>query len=432
MADKDIFCAVPWFHSHLYWDGTYGACCSEHSKPQGPQKNIINTGIAEWYNSDAMRNFRLRILGNQPLPECQGCYNEESYGHQSRRMRENFKVAIFTKQAFEKSFEQSPWYTKFKTSEETGHTDKLPIDFHIDFGNECNLTCKMCFPSASSRIAQQYSKWNIALEKNSNWTNFDSLYNNFLNNIKSVSNLHRIHIMGGEPLVNKRFYAFIDWLIENNYHSISLSFVSNGTRIDKKLIEKLKFFKMVDIEISLESIHSNNHYIRQGSRTAEVIHNLQLLMQHRSNTFNVILRSVPQLLNVNNYHEYILFAYKHNLSIQSIPLTNPSYLSIGVLPIDLRRELIPKYQQVKNTILENASNLQTISVGRDTSRLELQLSQECDLIISLLQQAEPANVNKLRKELIFWLTRWDKVSKLNAYDFYPEYHDFLNEYGYCL
>jgi hypothetical protein len=94
--------------------------------------------------------------------------------------------------------------------------------------------------------------------------------------------------------------------------------------------------------------------------------------------------------------------------------------------------LISKYQNVKNIILEKTVNLKTISVGRDISRLEIQLGQECDLIISLLQQPEPANIDKLREELVFWLMRWDKVSKLNAYDFYPEYQNFLKEYGYCI
>jgi sulfatase maturation enzyme AslB (radical SAM superfamily) len=432
MANKDIFCAVPWHNSHLYWDGTYGACCSEKSKPCGDEKNLSDTTLEEWHNSEPMRNFRLRILGNERLPECKGCYSEENHGHESRRIRENFKVAIFTKQAFEKSFKQSPWYKKFEESATTGRVDKLPIDLHIDFGNECNLACKMCFPAASSRIAQQYTKWNILIDKKPNWTSSDLLYQKFLKNIKSIPNLHRIHIMGGEPLINKRFHDFVDWLVANQYNNLSLSFVSNGTHIDKKLIEKLKFFKSVDIEISLESIHDNNHYIRQGSETKKVLDNLNYLLEHRSSTFNIVLRSVPQLLNVNNYYEYILFAYKNNLSIQSIPLTNPEYLAIKVLPITLRHELIVKYQQVKEIILEKSSKIETISIGRDTSRLEYQLSQECNTIIELLKQPEPVEVDKLREELIVWLTRWDKLFKLNAIKFYPEYQYFLQAYGYCI
>jgi len=430
MPNKDIFCAVPWHNSHLYWDGTYGACCSEKIRPQGSEKNLSDTTLQEWYNSKSMRDFRLRILGNDKLPECNGCYTEEKHGHESRRIRENFKVAIFTKQAFDKSFQQSPWYEKFEKSSQTGTVDRLPIDLHLDFGNECNLACKMCFPAASSRIAQQYTKWNIVVDKKLNWTNSDLLYRKFLENIQSIPKLHRIHIMGGEPLINKRFHTFVDWLIDNNYQDLSLSFVSNGTSVSSELIEKLKFFKSVDIEISLESIYSNNHYIRQGSETKQVLDNLDFLSKHRTNSLNIVLRSVPQLLNVNNYYEYILFAYKHKLSIQSIPLIDPEYLAVKVLPIDIRRLLITKYLEVKDQILNQAPKIETISTGRDISRLEYQLGQECDTVIALLNQPEPENVDKLRQDLIFWLMRWDRVFKLNALEFYPEYETFLKEYGY--
>jgi len=432
MANKDIFCAVPWYNSHLYWDGTYGACCSEISKPTGPVENIQNTNLITWYNSAAMRNFRLRILGNEKLPECQRCYIEEQHGHESRRIRENFKVAIFTKQAFDKSFQQSPWNKKFSESAAIGTTDCLPIDLHIDFGNECNLACKMCSPDASSKIAQSYKKWGISYAKKNNWTNSDILYKKLLKNIQSIPKLHRIHIMGGEPLVNKRFYEFVDWLVSNGYSDLSLSFVSNGTIIDEELIKKMQFFKSVDIEISLESIYNNNHYIRQGVDTKKTLQNIDTLLKYRTTTFNIVLRSVPQLLNVNNYDQYILFALRNKISIQSIPLSDPEYLAIKVLPMDIRMSLVKKYIKLKEEILQSTSDMKTLTIGRDVSRLEQQLVKECDTVITMLEQPESNNIDKLRKELIFWLMRWDKLFKLNALDFYPEYSNFFKNYGYSV
>jgi len=431
MANKDIFCAVPWHNSHMYWDGTHGACCSERTKPRGPEKNLSDTTIIEWYNSQAMRDFRLRIFGDDKLPECQGCYQEESFGHESRRIKENYKVAIFTKQAFEKSYTQSPWNSKFQASLIDGKTDKLPIDLHVDFGNECNLACKMCFPSASSRVAHYYQKWQITQNQKSNWTDSDQLYAQFLENIASIPNLNRIHIMGGEPLYNKKFYKFIDWLIEKNYQNLSLSFVSNGTLIDKEILDKLSFFRSADIEISLESIEANNHYIRQGSDTEKVLENLHTLLKYRSNKLNVVLRSVPQLLNVNNYYKYIQFAYNNKISIQSTPLISPDYLAIDVLPADIRNNFITSYEQVRNQIQTGASQMLTLTTGRDTSRLEQQLVNECNVVIAMLKQSESENVQQLRYELITWLKRWDKAFALDALDFYPEYKDFLIEYGYC-
>ena len=430
MANKDIFCAVPWHNSHLYWDGTYGACCSEKIKPLGPKQNLADTDLINWYNGEAMRDFRLRILADTKLPECEICYREESYGHESRRIKENFKVAIFTKQAFEKSFQQSPWNDRFTATATSGQTDKLPIDLHIDFGNECNLACKMCVPGTSSRIASFYTKWNIQFNKIKNWTDSEILYQKFLTNVKSIPHIARIHIMGGEPLVNKKFYQFIDWLIDNEYKDLSFSFVTNGTIINNNLIKKLKFFKSVDIEISLESIKNNNHYIRQGSKTDKVLNNINKLLKYQSPFFNIVLRSVPQLLNVNNYFSYIEFAYKNNISIQSVILNEPKYLDIKILPKHIKLSLLPKYNETKNKILSKSAQFQTLVTGRDPSRLDQQLIKECETIIAKLNEPEPDDVDLLRKDLVFWLMKWDKEFNLNAFDFFPEYSEFLKEYGY--
>jgi uncharacterized Fe-S cluster-containing radical SAM superfamily protein len=428
MANQKIFCAVPWHNTHLYWDGTYGACCSEQQKPAGTQQNINTTSLVNWYHGDTMQHFRQRILGNKPLPECAGCYYEEAHGHQSRRIKENFKVAIFTEQAFDKSFEQSPWNQKF-----TVDTDRLPIDWHVDFGNECNLACKMCLPRASSKIALHYQQWNIPYKKDSNWINDADSWNQFLDNVQSVKGLHRIHVMGGEPTVNKKFLEFVEWLVANNLTHLSLSFVTNGTVINHKLIDNLKKFKHADIEVSVEATEDNNHYIRQGSDTNAVWKNIEYLHSLQSDSFSLVLRSVPQLLNVNNYYKYILRAFDLGLSIQSNPLLQPSYLAISVLPLAIRQQFKQHYLDAKQTILSGSEpTFDTISVGRDTSRLTQQLARECDTILGFLDADEPAAADQLRQELVAWLLRWDRAYSLDARTIYPEYCEFLVKHGYSI
>ena len=48
----------------------------------------------------------------------------------------------------------------------------------------------------------------------------------------------------------------------------------------------------------------------------------------------------------------------------------------------------------------------------------------------MLQEPEPDNVLELRAELCSWLQRWDNEFGLTAYDYYPEYRDFLQNIGY--
>jgi sulfatase maturation enzyme AslB (radical SAM superfamily) len=291
----------------------------------------------------------------------------------------------------------------------------------------------MCVPSASSKIASHYTKWGIKFENNSNWTNDEESYQQLLRNVQLVPKLHRIHVMGGEPTINKRFIEFVNWLVEKKLTHLSISFVTNGTVLNQKLLENLQKFSRVDIEVSVESTENNNHYIRQGSDTNKVWDNIEYLHAQQNEKLSLILRTVPQSLSVNTYHKLIKRAFDLNISIQSIPLRQPSYLAIAVLPYELRQQFKQNFINVKESILKNnQSDFKTISIGRDTSRLSSQLIRECDTMISLLEQPEPKNVEELRKELVDWLTRWDTVFGLNAYEFYPEYIDFLKNYGYSI
>ena len=74
----------------------------------------------------------------------------------------------------------------------------------------------------------------------------------------------------------------------------------------------------------------------------------------------------------------------------------------------------------------------TIAVGRDISRLDQQLVRECDVMLSLLDSPEPADVEQQRHTLIEWMMQWDKQFNFDARTFYPEYKEFLESYGYSV
>lgn len=432
MANQKIFCNVPWTNIHIYWDGSFGACCSEANKPYtSGDYNLKNMTVDQWYNSAPMKQLRQDIQGEAALSMCAVCTKEESYGYESRRIKENFKSVIFTKNAFSKSMEQSPWRDRFESAM-VNADQKNPIDWHVDLGNECNLSCKMCKPEASSIISSKYRKWNIQFEDRKNWVNDPVSWDNFITSIANTP-INRLHIMGGEPMLSKKFKELVDYLLETNRTDMSISFVSNGTIQDQSLIDKLKKFRSLDIEISIESFAETNHYIRQGigdSTTATVEH-LKLLISQQTDTFHVVLRSVPQLLNINSYDQYIKWAWDSKVSVQGIPLIRPAYLAINVLPLSIRQQLILNFVKTIEYIQQTPNAVKNVlATGRDISRLDVQLINECQSMIALLNQPEPHNVNELRAQLADWLMRWDKEFNLNAFEFYPEYTEFLNEIQY--
>jgi hypothetical protein len=124
------------------------------------------------------------MFGDEKLSICSRCYFEEEHGDTSRRHRSNQKSVIFTNKNFHESYDQSPGWNKFEHSKlNQGSYSGVPIDLHIDLGNYCNLTCKMCWPKASSSIASQYVKWGIKDAKQyigNDWTRDDDVWNRVL------------------------------------------------------------------------------------------------------------------------------------------------------------------------------------------------------------------------------------------------------------
>jgi MoaA/NifB/PqqE/SkfB family radical SAM enzyme len=425
MANNKIFCNVPWTNLHIYWDGSYGVCCSEKEKPYNTTEhyNLADMPIDIWYKSTAIQQFREQILSDTPISGCRACYKEESVGYESRRIKENFKSVIFTELAFDKSFEQSPWHKHFKPN-----ADLVPIDWHVDFGNECNLACKMCNANASSAIATVLRR--NSLDKTNpkvTWTSNPKAWANFLTAVDNMP-IKRIHVMGGEPTMMKKYVEFIDYLIEKERFEISLSFVTNGTILNQNLIDKLLMFSNVDIEISIEAIDSVNNYIRQGSEITQLRSNIENIIAQQSNKLQLVLRTVPQLLNISRYADLIRYAWENKLIIEGIPLTQPSFMAINVLPFEYRQSLVPAFVELEKEISSNIK-FKSIQNGRSIGNLPEKLSRECSGMINLLRLAEPSDVDKLRSDLIDHCYFWDKEYNLTISSI-VELEQMFIEWGY--
>jgi hypothetical protein len=289
-------------------------------------------------------------------------------------------------------------------------------------------------PSASSKVDQHYRKWQlITTTANSNWTLDQASWDNFLYSIDSVPNLNRLHFMGGEPTMSKRFRELLTRLVDAGRTDLSISFVTNGTLLSDDIVDLVRKFDSADIEISIESIDTMvNGYIRQGKESQQTIVNIEKLLPLRDEKFNVVLRPVPQLLSISRYDQYISYALKNSIPIQSIAIYRPEYFKVSVLPEHIRKDIIKKIQAVKDSIEHTNNQTNAIHTGRNVHSVTYQLERECDAMIALLNEPSDPDVETQRHTLVEWLLRWDRELGLNALDIYPEYRDFLVSYGYVL
>ena len=293
--------------------------------------------ILEWFNSEPARRFRVDMLGHKPVSACRRCYVDESHDGNSRRLRSNQKSVIFTRTAFEHSFDQSPGYRNFLYSDwYHGQTLTHPIDIHVDLGNFCNLACKMCNPRASSTIASQHVKWGLEASRQylgTDWTRNTEVWNSFKQQLLEIPDLNNIHFMGGETLLTPRFEDLVDAMIEAKRWDLCFSFVTNGSVFKPELIQKLSKFKRVGIEFSIETVDDHNAYQRQGTNTQQVLENIERYLTHCNGTsITLTVRPAVSALTIGNYSTLLKLCLEKNPELECNRIwiiQDENYFSIG-------------------------------------------------------------------------------------------------------
>lgn len=435
---KKIFCNTPWYELHIYWDGGFGICCQEHHRlyqaEQQVKYNISNMSIAQWFNSEPVKQWRLGLWGEHKLSLCQRCMKEEEVGATSRRHKSNQKSAIFTKSSFDDSIVQSPHFDNFLYSKNNqGETKTLPVDLHIDLGNFCNLACKMCHPAASSKIAAQSVKWGNKEHKKyigTDWTQDEAVWNKFLNELIGMR-LKNIHFMGGETILTKRFHDFLNFMIENKKFDLNFSFVTNGTTFDRELITKLKLFQRVGIEVSIETLTNHNEYSRQGTNTKEVLENIKKYQSECDNdSISLTMRSAVSALTIGHYYTLLQYCLENKFNIKPLIVTAPTFLQVCNLPIKVKEKYLEKYQD-----LLDKNDLQKLDINHDFNEsdptqykkiIKLAIAQA----IGLLTAPTPDDNKNEIKKMIEHCAKWDRIYGYDAIKLFPEFADVFVENGY--
>jgi len=416
-VDK-IFCNIPWVEVHINADGTYHSCGAQTNYISGTDAgkiyNVHNMTIPEWINGDHQCNARLKKLKGIAEPLCNMCYHEESIGSSSKRIKENLKSQIVHTD-FYRTYQSSPDLALFDYSHQNnGRTDFAhPTSYHISLGNECNLACKMCGPTASSKLAVQMTRdGTYSGPINMNWTRDEDAWTHVVDYICNTKNLKFVHIIGGEPLMNYRFEPLIDRLVAAKKTDIYLGFTTNGTMFNHSLMHKLLAFRHVDVGVSVECMGTLNDFVRQGSTTQTVLDNIdQYLKYRRPSHVYVTLRAVPSALTVHTLDELYKWCVTRELDVMTNILVEPEYQQISQLPKDVKQRLIAQYEQWQHSNPAPAD-----SNPRDPTWFKQHIDNEITAIIRALKQ-DPTNnlTNELYEKLELW--GWFDNSEVKKYFF---------------
>ena len=288
MAVKEpLYCALAFGSASIDGAG-YKPCCNFQSSHDVEER-------AKHINDNQLIKVR-ELLKNGSWPiGCKNCKDSEDSGSASMR-------TIWNKELGE----------------------DLPLDTLLDpsnvryldltFSNKCNSKCMTCSSSLSSLWGEEYDHiWkdfpsviggvSKKLDKNNNYiavyiddTNVDEL-------IIKYPNVVRISFVGGEPTIHEEGLRFCEELIRlDRAKNISISYVTNLTNLDDRLLDIWHKFKSVHVSVSIDGYGKVNEYIRYPIKWKKVEEHVRTMFGYTKKypqKYNISLSHTVSLFNIN-------------------------------------------------------------------------------------------------------------------------------------
>lgn len=387
----DSICVNPWINVELHTTGVVKPCCIYKYSDCNSIPSIKNLSINDTINSFAFIQLREKMRQGELVDECKKCWNDEKNGKKSKRQRDNY--------VFRDSLYKVDW-------NQTNTSNLKSLD--IKLKNLCNLSCRICNPSLSSKWYDEVSKnpdvyqdVHLQIIKNDWRTDrFDQqVWDDFTS---KVYDIEYVEFTGGEPLLDIPHEKLLEHFINTQTSkNISLHYNSNGTIYSDRLIPLWDKFKTIEISFSIDNVREKFEYERYGATWNKVVDTL-VKYQHLDPTkykFNIF--STVSVLNILDSYELYNFSKQMNLPIVFNILDTPPELSIAVLDHEQRKWINNFFTSITD-------------------------DEFCKIIEPILLCMNNSPLDKNTNDLVKFLSRTDAVRNQDFTKIYPNLLNLIN------
>ena len=333
----DRYCPLPFMH--IFNDSTnqYDICChvntkSTESKQLRNNWNLTRDLPFDFLFSDDMQAIRDKVNNNEYVDACKLCYEMDELNV------------------------PSPRKTHVKRYGRPKTIGQVEIKLRM-FGNYCNLSCYMCHPNHSTGRQNDLKSHGYDLAdfgyavkpERHNKISYEKMESHILNNLQYID---KMIILGGEPLLVKRFYEFLDKIPDEHTSRIYISVCTNLTKIEfkgHKLKDYIKRFKKLTLNVSADHFMEKEEWIRWPIDFNEFEDNLDYINEvfkkrQEIDVNDVMVTPTVSVLNVDDLEDIFNFyrtksVFVGNFSMQYV--TYPLHVQPH-LHIDVER-IIEKY-----------------------------------------------------------------------------------------
>ena len=407
-SKSKFFCPAKWTELYLYLNhGNSNSC--HHPIPHEIPEDLLGDPAVLHNTPHKLRMQQLMLDGQRP-EECHMCWHIE----------DSDPAAVS-----DRIIKSQHWQE---------HIEDLKIDPHyvpslieVVFDNYCNLTCSYCDSGQSSSWAakihnnpllletdqrQLYSK--IHIQPGTTKAAYLDAWLNWWPKIQHQ--VQTIKISGGEPLISKNFWKFVDSI--GTAKQLTLAINSNFS-VDSKYLRRLADlagnFASINIGASIDATGAVAEYARQGLDYKQFLANLEYWCSQTPTNCGVYLQSTVNILNVwgltDKFDLGIQLRQQYPDRITDLYCTvvrSPEFQSIGILPIHLKQQL---HNQMNEWVVKNGEYL----TNEERSYIQ-------KIISYLVNDPTPMhNFTQRQLELDFvkFLQYYNKTSKQKYQAIYP-------------
>ena len=232
------------------------------------------------------------------------------------------------------------------------NTHKVPkFTIRIKFSNLCNLACRSCSPTFSSRYAQTHKITvpdTLTKDIGSNSDNWNFITSSIIKYL-STHNSVNITLLGGESTIQPGAIKLIEWIKENDLsNQISLDFTTNMSVSNSSILSKPLPFKKIHVSASIDSVGKNFEYVRWPAQFQTVVDNfdtiiVDLIKQNHEVTIQPLL-NLNNIFYINNildwWHNWFTINNIDCISIDPVMMFRPYHMTVQNLPVQYRVDLV--------------------------------------------------------------------------------------------
>ena len=318
---------LPWVHLHTWPNGNVYPCCI--TPMNYIAGNLNNETLEEVYNSDLMKDIRVKMIDEERHSACERCWHQEDQGGMSMRHRANESW---------KNYE----YMIDETKEDgTVENMKLPYwDFR--FSNICNFKCRSCGPQLSTGWYPDTKKIAVMdtgraflpddVPKKNTFDLWEQIEPHF-------EYVEEIYFAGGEPLIMEEHYRILKKLDEMGRHDVLIRYNTNFSEMRYKELHVLEWgprFKNIEVGASIDGMNEQGEFIRSGFKWKQFVDNrikMKSYCPHARFYVNATV-SIQNAYHLVPFHKELveknLIDYWNDININIV--TEPKWLDTRILP----------------------------------------------------------------------------------------------------